>query len=167
MSKKKFTSGLESLFTIAENETVDHYTNPSEVFSVDDTNDTSVINDVKENVKTKRSGKNFSADLGNAMQDAFVTSEDYLNNQEEVINVSTAAKRTIRKPLSGLDALLRRTIENMDLDNETKRRVVLIIESGKIEKLKEIAKEESIFLKDILERSVNFFIDDYERRKQA
>ncbi len=157
MSKKKFTSGLESIFTATEDESVDHYDHHTEEEVV-------YIEQPREIVKIKRSGKDFSADLGSAMQDAFVTSEDSFLSQEESLNMNEMSKKTFRKPLTGLDALLRRTIESSDLDNETKRRVVLIIESGQFEKLKNIAKEESMFLKDIIERSVNFFITDYERR---
>jgi hypothetical protein len=161
MSKKKFTDGLESLFTVSDEETVDHYNNG--VYSA--TSETVIEPEVE--VRPKRSGKNFTTDLGNAMQDAFVRTEDAFLTQEDNLNLNDVSKKSMRKPLTGLDALLRRTIESSDLDNETKRRVVLIIESGKFEKLKEIAKEESLFLKDIIERSVSFFIDDYDRRKIA
>jgi hypothetical protein len=162
MSKKKFTDGLESLFTVSDEETVEHYSNG--IYS--ETTSETVVEPVAE-AKPKRSGKNFTADLGSAMQDAFVRSEDTFLTQEDNINLNDVSKKTMRKPLTGLDALLRRTIESTDLDNETKRRVVLIIESGKFEKLKEIAREESLFLKDIIEKSVSFFIDDYDRRKLA
>jgi hypothetical protein len=162
MSKKKFTDGLESLFTVSDDEMVDHYSNGAYSEATTET----VIEQVVE-TRPRRSGKNFTTDLGNAMQDAFVKTEDTFLAQEDNLNLSDMSKKTMRKPLTGLDALLRRTIESSDLDNETKRRVVLIIESGKFEKLKEIAKEESIFLKDIIEKSVSFFIDDYDRRKIA
>jgi hypothetical protein len=162
MSKKKFTDGLESLFNVSDEEAVDHYGGVNmhteqTTYAMDET--------IVEAIKPKRTGKDFSANLGSAMQDAFVTSEDAFLTQEENINLSEISKKASRKPLTGLDALLRRTIDSSELDNETKRRVVLIIESGKFEKLKEIAKEESLFLKDIIERSVSFFLDDYDRRK--
>ena len=159
MSKKKFTAGLESIFTAIEDEVVEHYNQSPAV-------ETETVETVYVTAKPKRGGKDFSADLGSAMQDAFVTTEDtYLSQEETNINLSDMSKKTMRKPLTGLDALLRRTIESSELDNEMKRRIVLIIESGQFEKLKSIAREESTLLKDIIERSVNYFIDDYERRK--
>lgn len=155
MSKKKFIDGLESVFKENEDELVEHYDAQNEAV----TEETIVAA-----VKPKRSGKNFTADIGSAMQDSFVTeAENYLTPEEQV-TISEVSKKPMRRPLSGLDALLRRTIENSDLDNETKRRVVLILESGKLEKLKEIAKSESLVLREIIEKSVNFFIEDYERR---
>jgi hypothetical protein len=158
MSKKKFIDGLESVFTVLEEETVEHYDANSA--------EQPVTSPIQEAVKPKRGGKSFTADIGSAMQDNFVTTEDaFLSTTDDTLSLSEVSKKTMRKPLTGLDALLRRTIESSDLDNETKRRVVLILESGKLEKLKYIAKEESIFLKDIIERSVNFFIEDYERHK--
>lgn len=162
MSKKKFSAGLDSLFSISEDENIEHYSESENIHEAI----TSTVAQVSAPVKARRGAKNFSSDLGSAMEDSFVTSEDnFLSNADDQLNLADAAKRNARRPLSGLDALLRRTIESTDLDNETKRRIVLIIESGKVEKLKEIARGESLFFKDIIERSVNFFIDDYERRK--
>lgn len=155
MSKKKFIDGLESVFNQSEDELVEHY----------DVQEEAVIEEtIVATVKPKRSGKNFTTDIGNAMQDSFVKEAENYLNPEEQITISDVSKKPLRRPLSGLDALLRRTIENSDLDNETKRRVVLILESGKLEKLKEIAKTESLVLREIIEKSVNFFIEDYERR---
>jgi hypothetical protein len=156
MSKKKFIDGLESVFKETEDELVEHYDAKEEMAK----EETAVLTVVK----PKRSGKNFTADIGSAMQDSFVTNEESYLTPEEQVSLSEVSKKTMRRPLSGLDALLRRTIENSDLDNETKRRVVLILESGKLEKLKEIAKSESLVLREIIEKSVNFFIEDYERR---
>lgn len=156
MGKKKFIAGLESVFNNTEDESVEHYDAHEGAEMVE--------TEVAAVVKPKRTGKNFTTDIGNAMQDSFVTNEENYLNAEDQISFSQASKKITRKPLSGLDALLRRTIESSDLDIETKRRVVLILESGKFEKLKEIAKSESLILREIIERSVNLFIEDYERR---
>ncbi len=154
--RKKFTSGLESLFIEKEDEQVVHYA-PEEPKS-------SVVQVAKETSKSKRSGKDFSSDLGHAMQDAFVKQEEDFMAQDDNVRLSDISKRPFRKPLSGLESLLRKTIDSEELDNETKRRIVVIIESGKVERLKSIAKAESLFLKDIIERCVNLFLDDYEHK---
>ena len=155
--RKKFKAGLESIFIEKEDEEVVHY--------AADEPKSAVVTTVKEAAKSKKSGKDFSSDLGHAMQDAFVKQEEDYMAQDDNLRISDLSRRAIRKPLSGLEALLRKTIDSEELDNETKRRIVVIIDSGKVEKLKLIAKEESIFLKEIIERCVNLFLEDYERKK--
>lgn len=147
---------MESLFNEKEEEQVVHYAQEEPK--------SAVVQVAKETPKTKRSGKDFSSDLGHAMQDAFVKYEEDFIAQDDNIRISEISKRPFRKPLSGLESLLRQTIENEELDNETRRRIVLIIESGKVEKLKSIAKEESLFLKDIIERCVNLYLEEYEQK---
>ena len=124
-----------------------------------------VVATVKETTKSKRSGKDFSSDLGHAMQDVFIRQEEDYIAQDDNLRITDLSRRAFRKPLSGLESLLRKTIDSEELDNETKRRIVVIIESGKVEKLKSIAKEESLFLKEIIERCVNLFLEDYEHKK--
>jgi hypothetical protein len=154
--RKKFKAGLESLFMEREEEQVVHY--------APETPKSEVITAVKEAPKSKKSGKDFSSDLGHAMQDAFIKQEEDFIAQDENLRISDLSKRPFRKPLSGLESLLRKTIDSEELDNETKRRIVVIIESGKVERLKSIAKGESLFLKDIIERCVNLFLEDYDTK---
>lgn len=154
--RKKFKDGLESLFDIKEEEQIVHY-GKEEQKAV-------AVEAVKVAPRTKRSGKDFTDDLGHAMQDAFVKTEDHFLPMEDNMRISEISKRSHRRPLSGLESLLRQTIDSEELNNETKRRIVLIIESGKVEKLKSIAKDESLFLKDIIERCVNLFLDEYEHK---
>ena len=76
-------------------------------------------------------------------------------------------KRRSKKPLSGLDSLIRKTIEGgkIAIEEGAKRRVTVIFEPEKLEKLRTIAKLEKSYLKDIVNEVVSDYIKDYERQR--
>jgi hypothetical protein len=71
--------------------------------------------------------------------------------------------------MSGLDMLIRRTVEagSMEVEEERdgKKRLTVTFEKKKLEKLKKIARMEKAYLKDILGDIVAEYIRKYEAQK--
>ena len=151
-NKKKFT-GLDSVFE-------------------DDANDlfgteTSVVEESKSpakkvnRIKAKGSNKNFTSDLDTLLEQALAESDNFKEEKNE------------RKPskggleaLSGLDALIRQTI-NFDIEKPKKgekptKRVSFTVDKQKLLKLKQIARIENAYLKDIISRLISDYIKEYE-----
>ena len=168
MSKKKFTSGLESLFG-----------NPSEEAFQED----SPLIDVEEAPKkrversrsssstgtavAKRSSKNFTSDLETLFEEALnetVKEQKEQASQEEEVK-KKAQKR--RRPLSGLDALIRRTggMDYVEVNVPNKKRVTFVIDKPKLERLKGIAKAKKLYLKDIIGEVMSKFIEKHENEQ--
>jgi len=171
VSKKRFTAGLESVFGSDQEETFDRG------LLVDESE--------KPTAKTKRvtkkrkssSRKNFTTDLDSLFDTAF---SDEVDNKLELREEKTTTKpdletktKSVRKakrtprPLSGLDALIRQTIDSgtLNYDPNAKKRVTFTCEKENLDKLKQIARMEKSYLKDILGDIVASFIDEYESKK--
>ncbi len=155
MSKKKFTNGLESVFTDSYEE---------------DEVSTAVLEEAPEARSSRgtvrKGGKDFSGDMDDVILKSFVTNgepQPFNDNNEH--NNYAHMKKAQRRPLNGLEALLSRTLEYGELDADTKKRIVLILENNKVERLKEIAKEEQLFLKDIIVKSVSYYIDQHDKKR--
>ncbi len=156
MSKKKFTDGLESVFDSSENESGSMMA--------------TVLQETRQQEEriikaARKGGKNFSSDIDDVIMNSFVTNHTEVSNNDDYNDFHYSNKKAQRRPLNGLEALLTRTMDYGDLDNDTKRRIVLILEQHKVTRLQEIAKEEQLFLKDIILKSVSFYIDQYDKRK--
>jgi hypothetical protein len=156
MSKKKFTNGLESVF-------IDTYEEEVVTTSVFEEQRAAEIPAKAKQIR--KGGKTFSSDINDIIMSSFVTENQEETEDSSDINYSHV-KKPQRRPLSGLEALLSRTIDYGDLDVDAKKRIVLLLEQHKVEKLKEIAKEEQLFLKDILVKSISFYIDQHEKRRR-
>ena len=123
---------------------------------------------VEPKVKTKRSSKNFTSDLDSLFDEVL---NDAMEEPRSAAQTATNTKRRSLEPLSGLDALIRRTTDEDPMEaiaEETalKRRVTLVFERSKIDKLKAIARKERTYLKDIVNELVSEFIQDYEKSKK-
>ncbi len=131
--------------------------------------------------KTKRSSsrKNFTTDLDSLLQEAL---QETFDEQVEIrkeqkkkgvtAKVKAFHKQTAKKrPLTGLDQLIRRTIESSEMNiaeekpNSGKKRLVVTFEKEKVDKLKKIARMEKAYLKEILGDLVSNFIKEYESKK--
>ena len=79
---------------------------------------------------------------------------------------SLAHTKRVRRPLSGLDALIRPPVEtsSTNYDAKAKKRVSFVFERKKLEKLKKIARSKKSYLKDILGDIVSGYIDEYEKK---
>lgn len=149
MAKKKFTAGLEMLFG---DQNFDPQTEHVEV-------STRVINapaqDESSGSDRKRSGKNFISNIESVFTDTF---SEQLNK---------GLKSGFQAPSTdglGLDALVRSTIEDAELEvsYEKRKRVTLLIEHANLDRLKEIASEEQRYFKDLVNTIFADFISDYE-----
>lgn len=178
MSKKKFKEGLESVFA------------PDPVQESEEGRGTNFLRDTYDPEKDKISSvprshkssskKNFTTDIDSLLQEALQESfDEQLEIHRQVTNVGNVLKvkafhkkhAVNKRPLTGLDRLIRRTIESSDMNiaDETlssgKKRLVVIFDKEKVEKLKKIARLEKAYLKEILSDLVANFIKEYESKK--
>ncbi|MBK9013500.1 MAG: hypothetical protein IPM82_05130 [Saprospiraceae bacterium] len=169
MSKKKFTDGLESLFSIDQNKESGQGTtflegaNPNEMRP----------GIGKPAVNKSSSRKNFTTDLDSLLQEAMQESfEEQIQEREAAANPNKAQpfhqQAHRRKPLGGLDMLIRRTVERGAVEEDQvtgTRRLTVSFDKVKLNKLKTIARMEKAYLKDILGDIVEEYIRRYENQK--
>lgn len=167
MSKKKFTDGLESLFSTDAKDEVGN-------------KGTSFLNPREEGgtatVARKRSSsrKNFTTDLDSLLEEALQESfAEQMAAKEREKTETKKAKESHhqsqrRRPASGLDMLIRRTVEKGSVEADRKtgtKRLTVTFDKEKIQKLKRIARMEKAYLKDILGELVGEYIEKYESEK--
>lgn len=156
MSKKKFISGLESLFGEAFEETAKGILFPAE---------TEVSKKSGESDK-RSTGKDFSSELQSFLDEAFEQSiEDLAGGEKEAPQSSLKSGKQARQSLSGLDLLISSaaTVPPVPKKNIHTKRVTLLIDKAKFTRLKEIARKEKSYLKTIVNNIVKDFIDNYEK----
>src|SRR5690606_5056990 len=116
--------------------------------------------------KKRPASKDFASELNSLFEE---TLQETIHEKAKQIkrNAAQATKRRTRKPLSGLDLLIRRTVETSESEVESMppRRVTLVFEPDKLEKLKTIARLEKSYLKDIVSGLVEEYIESYERKR--
>lgn len=160
LSRKKFTDGIGYLFS---DDDAGILSEESVLLSA-----TSVGDKKRTPGGRSSGGKGFAADLESFLKEAFEESfEAHTNGSILNDEAHAAKKRLARRPDSGLDLLIRSTVEPVivtDADTNT-RRVTLLFDPKKLEKLKTIAKLERTYLKDIMDELVQEFIQNYEQRK--
>lgn len=168
MNKKKLKAGLESLFSEssaleAEQDTV----------SMVEEAELHVPQKVTRIKATRKHNKTFTSDLDSLLAEALSESfeEEKPSNQEQREQPEPLKEeRPVRKrrpiALTGLDALIRRTVEvsygdQMNHPDQTKRLTVRIKKTN-LERLKEIARTERSYLKDILGELISEYIKKHE-----
>lgn len=161
MSKKKFTDGLESLFnTDAKGDVSGKGTAFLRGAAVK-----------KEEKKVvRRSKKNFTTDLDSLLEEALQESfEEQMSQKDKAQNSNKSHyQKQTRRPMTGLDVLIRRTVEAGAIEESRKtgvKRLTVTFDKNKIAKLKRIARMEKAYLKDILGDLVAEYIKDYENKK--
>ena len=121
-------------------------------------------------VARRAHSKNFTSDLDSLFQDAFTEAvEEKLEKMRRTSGIQDPFESTQRhnkQPLSGLDALIRSTLDTSlaGLEHAAIKRLTILFENQKIEKLKSIAKIERSFVKDLVSGVLTEFINDYEKR---
>jgi hypothetical protein len=118
----------------------------------------------------RTAAKNFMADLDALLQDAL---EEGLDSLEAAPPAAAPfggkTKATAqRAPLSGLDALIRQTVDVREVaaDEATgKKRLTVAVDKTKLEKLKTIARLENSYLKDVLLEVIDRYIEEYRQQK--
>lgn len=167
MSKKRFTEGLESVFS----------TSAEDILQEDGPllGRGKAAFEPKSDESSKRShAKDFSSDLESFLADAFENSfEEQIEQREQQkrppLGSSAQVKKRHRRPMSGLDALIRSTVEPEDIqmqDAKT-RRVTITFDPKKLEKLKQIARLEKTYLRDIIDEIVAEFLDGYDKQRMG
>ncbi len=153
MSKKKFKAGLESLFG-------DPAVAGMSPFLVEE--EEPKIKAVKKIRKKRSSSKNFTSDLENLFSAAVDNEIQEQKTQQQVKGKATAIKKRTDRPVIGIDALIRKTIEDKKegLTDVTslKKRLTITLEKQKLEKLKKIAKEKKTYLRTIMDELVSEYL---------
>ena len=117
----------------------------------------------------KSHNKTFASDLDSLFKDAFTeVVEEKIDSlkRKSGFDAPSIFQESESSPsrLSGLDALIRSTVNASlaELHHQSIKRLTIIVENQKAEKLKSIAKLEKSFVKDLLSSVVNEYIDKYE-----
>ncbi len=152
MSKKTFSEGLDDLFSNAHAGEAAVAQRPE-----------------------RRSGhKNFMSDLDSLVQEALEESlERFDANQPDTTTPSGKTKATranisYRSSVSGLDALIRQTIDVQEIATDEasgKKRLTVTVDRSKLEKLKAIARLENSYMKDLLVSLIDEYIEEYTQQK--
>ena len=167
MGKKRFTGGFDSIFGREEEE-------PVKITSEDIAVETPTAPAEPAAFSKKATVKNFTSDLDALFRDAMTERvEEKVTKIKRSVGIEDDpfedSAREFKKPLSGLDALIRQTMETSlaGMEHAAVKRITLLFESAKIDKLKNIAKLERAFMKDLVQSVITEFIVDYEKRKGA
>jgi len=175
MSKKRFTTGMEDLLHEAS-QTSPVYIggsskNPQNLTPLEgntlSVEGISLIGEQETMAPLRRThGKKFSNDLQTFLQEAFDDSFEKYSDPNYIHDDTSNKKRTL-KPMAGLDAILRSTVDpkSMRLGPGNTRRLTLVFDESKLNKLKSIARMERSYLKDIIDEIVESFIKEYEGKK--
>ena len=158
MSKKKFKSGLESLFG-------DEHKEDYKVEVSTKTED-KVVAKPAHKKGGRKTGKNFIKDLDSLFGDSFMIPA----NQESDTEKRTSPKNNktvVRKRVFGLDSLIQSTSEGnvFEINTPQNKRVSFVFNKKKFAKLKSIAKKENLYLKDIIGDVVINYINEYEANR--
>lgn len=123
----------------------------------------------KRNRSKSSHGKNFASDLESFLEEAFEESfdEQLQQNESKPPKIESQIKKRSRRPMGGLDSLIRSTVEpsHIEVEDLPTRRITLIFDKRKLEKLKTIARLERTYLKDIIDDIVEEFLQGYESQK--
>jgi hypothetical protein len=164
VAKKKFSSGLDSIFeeTVVNNAQVEN----SQMLE----STAAIATDEPVLVPRRAKNKTFTSDLDSLFQEAMTESlEQKIGKKQRGIDASLSESglRNYKKPLSGLDALIRQTSDKslLDLEQAPVKRITFTFENAKIEKLKIIARREQSYVRDLVQEVIAGFIEDYEKQK--
>lgn len=169
MSKKKFLDGLESVFGHASD---DDLSEDSPLLVSEKPKGRSKAKVTRKRRKSSSSNKNFTSDLDSLFEGVLQESmQEKAHKMTKGLDSRTlSTKRRNRKPISGLDALIRNTTGIENLEEELKasiRRVSFAFDARKYKKLKSIAKEEKTYIKDVLNNIITEFLKSYEHQKKS
>lgn len=163
MAKKRFSSGLDDLFSEG------HDT----LGMVDSGSSMSEITVRQGHHDRKNTHKSFASDLDALLHEALEESLEHLESQTGDKNALSGKSKSVstmtshRNP-TGIDALIRQTIDVQDLsqDSETGiKRLTVAVDRSKLEQLKTIARLENAYLKDLLVHLIDDYIQEYKQEK--
>lgn len=149
MAKKRFTEGLNSLFG-----NDDQYPKPTLSLFPE-----AAVSGTAKRDDEKKSNKGFASQLDAFLADAFESAE-----KQEKSDVDQAKSKQPQR-LVGLDLLIRQTTDSPPSSQpkiSDKRRLTLAFDKEQLAKLKKIAEDEGIYLKDL----INQLIDRYLQKQK-
>jgi hypothetical protein len=157
MSKKKFSEGLQDLLNDTHSGQGSFFSATSHPTPAD----------------RKPAHKNFMSGLDSLLQEALEESlEKYEANQPgtspSAKSKSSVQSSAARQAFSGLDALIRQTIDVQEINVDEvsgKKRLTVAVDKTKLEKLKLIARLENSYLKDLLVGLIDEYISAYTQQK--
>lgn len=146
MAKKKFTEGLESLFIEA--------VEPSSGRTGKKASDQGKPSSKEGKEGQGRYGSDLESFLSDAFEDAF----------EEKLGQGPKDKRRkkTRKPLSGLDILIRNTVEpsqQIEIEDLTPKRITLTLDDEHLAQLREMARKRKTYLKEMIKEIVADYLE--------
>lgn len=118
----------------------------------------------RKKTKKRSSSKNFTSDLESLFSD--VTNNDASEHtpSTSVTKRTLGIKKRTEQPIVGLDALIRRTIEenkdSLPSVASIRKRITITMEKQKLEQLKIIAKEKKTYLRHIIDELVSEFLKE-------
>ncbi len=158
MSKKKFTDGINDIFSSAE----------ASEQTVTGADDTLVV--AGQSARRQSSHKTFVTNLDSLL--AEITEEPFFSEpaSEEPRKLGKSkggSDSGYRAPVTGLDALIRQTLVSVEGEDEvtTKRRISVIVDKMNLERLKSIARMEGTFMKDIIADLIESYVLKYTKEK--
>ncbi len=183
MSRKKFSNDLNSLFGFTPE--VESFQEENPLLNNDETDTATLVAPkktvAKKTVPTKskksikRNTKNFHSDLEELFQEAFQEKMEQLQEEEkETVEATSAPEKKVPaparvrkiRPRMGLDSLIRNT-QNLSPEEiqvkKDQKRVTFLYSKEQLEKLREISKKDSRFMKDIIGEAVTQWIEDYKK----
>jgi hypothetical protein len=161
MSKKKFTDGINDIFAGPEAEET------TMTFADEPTGNS-------QSARRQNSHKTFITNLDSLL--AEINDDSYsAESGAEVVNRPGKSKSSnsgnigtgYRAPVTGLDALIRQTLVGVEGEDEetTKRRISVIVDKMKLDRLKAIARMEGAFMKDIISDLIETYVHKYAKEK--
>ena len=168
MSKKKFNEGLERLFVEMEKDSASAVSALLEAPDAGQGGNTPLGKEGSTTVQKRPLGKKFGEDMESFLHAAFEESFERQMRSDFSPADETAIKKRSHRPVGGLDALIRNTVQPQEVhfDEHATRRLTLVFDELKLKKLREIARMEKTYLKDIIDEIVAAFIQTYEEKKK-
>lgn len=119
--------------------------------------------------KRKSSGKDFTDDLQSFLKEAFQESfeQQLAQDPKKKKTPDLDIQKRSRKPVGGLDALIRNTLEpqKVEFKGSSIKQLTLTFDEEKIQKLKKIARTEKKYLRKVINEIVEEYIREYEEKK--
>ncbi len=165
LNKKKFTAGLESVF-METTEAFEHET----VGIVDEPTKRKAKAQKVARIKPRGNNKDFTSDLDTLLELALSESDNNYSEQQTEAKGSFKRSNKGLPSITGLDALIRQTVDvkTIDRTNSKKptKRVTFTLDKEKLQRLKQIARIENAYLKDILSGLITDYIEQFEGDEQ-
>lgn len=152
MSKKKFSQGLSELLD-------DIAGSPGDLEQIAQTPTAA---------PRKHGHKNFFADLESLMEEAMRDGEAQREADEKQASYKSKSEKAQAGLAGGLDMLIRQTIsfeERNAAASDDKRRITVLVDRQKAERLKQIARTQNAFMKDLIARMIESYIESFQERQ--